>query len=447
MNIQAALDSLARKRPIFHNEADLQHALAWELRGLYECKIRLERRMEIDLKRRTYLDMLIEIDGKRITIELKYKMRAVEHTFDEETFILLNQGAQDIGRYDVLKDLQRLEQMVKLNLVDEGYLIYLTNDPSYYLDPGVEKLTVDREFRIHEGRQISGILSWAENTGEGTMKMREEPLDIEGTYIMSWLPYSQLNSSVTGSIKSLIIPVNLEDRERNRRLYPEIKEPLEVHNPTTIIEEEKTECSMEINSIIKSLDVIPLSQFDLRDKLGASLKMAGYQVQINRDFGKAKIDIYAENKNDQLAIEVRYKTALLKTIFNGNHTELKNQAAQDISRYDFLKDLEKLETVIAQRPGTKGYAVLITNDRSYWEKTKRVTSVDEDFRIHQDRLIQGQLSWKNASGGTTHNRESMIVLKGQYHLDWQSFKILGTGKNEIFKMLVVEVISRGENIP
>ncbi|WP_419871506.1 hypothetical protein [Candidatus Pristimantibacillus sp. PTI5] len=91
--------------------------------------------------------------------------------------------------------------------------------------------------------------------------------------------------------------------------------------------------------------------------------------------------------------------------------------------------------------------MLITNDRNYWEKTKRVTSVDEDFRIHQDRLIQGQLSWKNASGGTTHNREAMIVLKGQYHLDLQSFKILGTGKNEIFKMLVVEVISRGENIP
>lgn len=77
------------------------------------------------------------------------------------------------------------------------------------------------------------------------------------------------------------------------------------------IEEEEAEWSMEIISIIKSLSVIPLSQFDLRDRLGASLKMAGYQAQINRDFGKAKIDIFAE-KNDQLAFEVRYKTALLK---------------------------------------------------------------------------------------------------------------------------------------
>ncbi|MGM0882435.1 MAG: hypothetical protein ACQEXQ_15520 [Bacillota bacterium] len=74
MDIQNVLQTLAEKRPIFHNEADFQHALAWELREHYDCNIRLERRMDIDNNRRTYLDILAEVNGLKVAIELKYKM-------------------------------------------------------------------------------------------------------------------------------------------------------------------------------------------------------------------------------------------------------------------------------------------------------------------------------------------------------------------------------------
>jgi hypothetical protein len=206
MNLNDVLESMAMKRPIFHNEADFQHALAWELRERYDCKIRLEKRMDIDPHKRSYLDIWIEHDERRIAIEVKYKMRAVEYIYEGETFSLLNQGAQDIGRYDVLKDLQRLEQMVKYQLVDEGHLIFLTNDLSYSRDPGMEKTTADRDFRIHEGRVISGTLAWHENTGAGTMKGREEPIVLEGTYKLSWQEYSRLDTS-GGEIKALTVSV------------------------------------------------------------------------------------------------------------------------------------------------------------------------------------------------------------------------------------------------
>jgi hypothetical protein len=205
MNIQSVLNSLSRKRPIFHNEADFQHALAWELREQCDCKIRLERRMDLDSKRRAYLDIWIEWNGRRIAVELKYKMSAIEHSFEDETFSLLNQGAQDIGRYDVLKDLQRLEQMVRQGLADEGHLVFLTNDASYYSNPGIEKTTADREFRIHEGRHISGTLRWSDNTGKGTMKGREEPIVLQGEYIFRWQPYSQLNDRPSGIINALVV--------------------------------------------------------------------------------------------------------------------------------------------------------------------------------------------------------------------------------------------------
>ena len=45
---------LAQRRPIFHSEADFQHALAWEIHALHtDCQIRLERPVKgIDPSRR-----------------------------------------------------------------------------------------------------------------------------------------------------------------------------------------------------------------------------------------------------------------------------------------------------------------------------------------------------------------------------------------------------------
>lgn len=196
----------------------------------------------------------------------------------------------------------------------------------------------------------------------------------------------------------------------------------------------------DFTTVVKSLAVIPISQVDLRDKLAASLVTRGYKVNTNRDLGLAKIDIWAEKGGEAIAIEVRYKTALLRTIYNGKSIDLKNQGAQDIARYDYLKDLQKLETVVTQRqPNTKGYAMLITNDHNYWKESTRVTSVDEAFRIYQGRVVHGELSWKDASGGTIENREESISINGLYRLKWEPFLILGTGKNETFQVLIVEV--------
>lgn len=445
MNIQDVLQSLACKRSIFHNESDFQHALAWELREFYGCKIRLERRFDIDNKR-VYLDIMAEMDERKIAIELKYKMKAIECTIQGETFSLLNQGAQDIGRYDVLKDLQRLVQLYKRGLIDVGYLIFLTNDSSYYLEPPFEKDTADREFRIHQGRGINGTLSWSEHTGEGTMKGREDSIVVEGEYTLNWSPYSRVDHTSQGSIMALTVQIDSKistipcsSRESvNDPKITYIQRPEEFVNHSNNLLKQET---LPIHQHISSINNIPLSQNDLRDKLIQKLKVAGYRTQANRDFGQNKIDIWAESENEQFALEIRYKTAILQTNYNGKEVYLKNHGAQDISRYDYLKDLEKLENVVRSRPGIKGYAVIITNDRNYWEKSKRVTSVDEDFRIYQERNVHGELTWKQASAGTTLNREEAVTIKGRYDLNWVPFLAVGNGKNELFKMLVVEVLT------
>jgi hypothetical protein len=207
LDIQTIITSLSQKRPVFHNEADFQHALAWEIREYYPgSKIRLETKVH-GANTKVYLDILVHYEGRKYAIELKYKTRTFNCVVVGEEFSLNNQGAHDIGRYDVLKDLQRLEQMVAAGAADDGILIFLTNDASYYSNLGEEKQTADRDFRLHEGRSIHGQLSWGEQTGYGTMKGREEPIYLQGKYEMRWASYSHVGDTSRGEFRYLILTV------------------------------------------------------------------------------------------------------------------------------------------------------------------------------------------------------------------------------------------------
>ena len=85
-----------------------------------------------------------------VGIELKYKTRAMQVTVSGESFHLLDQSAQDIGRYDTLKYFQRLEQIAATVPGASGFLLLLTNDRSYWTVSNRTD-TVDAGFRLHEG--------------------------------------------------------------------------------------------------------------------------------------------------------------------------------------------------------------------------------------------------------------------------------------------------------
>jgi hypothetical protein len=170
------------------------------------------------------------------------------------------------------------------------------------------------------------------------------------------------------------------------------------------------------------------------------LRELGYSIQMDRILGTDKIDIWAEKDSEILAIEVRYKTALLQTIYQGQHIHLKNQGAQDISRYDYISDLGKIERVVKNRPDVIGYALLLTNDHLYWQKPRKENTVDEAFHIHDGHVVTGTCSWKEkASKGTTAGREEPIYFTQSYTMKWQPYVSLGKGKNEEFQALLVEV--------
>jgi len=202
--LDAVFTKLAAQRPLFHSEADFQHALAWSIRETNaHDPVRLEFKPISD--ERIYIDIWIRKQPP-VAIELKYPTRAIDATVDSERFKLANQSAQDLTRYDFLKDVSRIERVAKTFPGSSGYAVLLTNDRSYWL-PSQRGNTIDSAFRLFDGRRISGDLSWGENAGAGTMRTREQPIRIEGSYDLSWRPYSRIGGGKHAEFQYLLIAI------------------------------------------------------------------------------------------------------------------------------------------------------------------------------------------------------------------------------------------------
>lgn len=184
IDIHVLLRGLAKKRPVFHSEADFQFALAWEIREARKLDSRLEFRPFAD--ERMYLDIWLPQRG--VAVELKYMTRALSGAVSGESFALLNQGAQDLRRYDFLKDIGRLERVGdRLPQAAGGFAVLLTNDSSYWNPPRRE--TIDAMFRLHEGRELTGRLVWSKRASRGTTKGRESPICLKSSYLCQWRDY------------------------------------------------------------------------------------------------------------------------------------------------------------------------------------------------------------------------------------------------------------------
>ena len=104
------------------------------------------------------------------------------------------------------------------------------------------------------------------------------------------------------------------------------------------------------------------------------------------------LDIWIPNVG--VAIELRYRSEALNMEWEGDSFALKRHSARDHGRYDFLKDIQRLERVVADfEPGRAGFAVLLTNDPLYWKPPRRTDTGDAAFRLHEGRKIMGEMAW------------------------------------------------------
>ena len=207
LDIPEILKALAKKRPVFHSEADFQHSLAWQI---HERHPGLHPRLEYPLERsvRKACDMALFQRGKMVmAVELKYFCRNLVYENKGEIFTLKSAPA-DTGRYGTLKDMKRMEKFIKEiketeNRTARATVITLTNDPELWKGPKTNR--TDVEFDIQEGKIVSGILKWAQHTSIKT-KRTHPRIEIFGEYTMKWRDYSHVDGS-NGKFRYLHIPI------------------------------------------------------------------------------------------------------------------------------------------------------------------------------------------------------------------------------------------------
>jgi hypothetical protein len=206
IDIYDTMARLSEVRPLFHSEADFQHALAWQLQQRYpHLSIRLEYRSP-HLPQRWYVDLWLADGNEHVALELKYKTRALRKRINNEEFDLLDQAAQDIGRYDTLKDVYRVEQIVGAMPHSVGFVLLLTNDSSYWTT-GTRAGSVDKDFRLHDGRTVLGELAWGADASPGTRKRREASLLLSGTYQVNWHDYGPVHEGRYGRFRYMLVNV------------------------------------------------------------------------------------------------------------------------------------------------------------------------------------------------------------------------------------------------
>lgn len=208
LDINNLMKNLARDRPVFHSEADFQHALAWCLHDtVRDGEVRLEFKPFPDEP--MYLD--IWLPGIGVGVELKYKTRQLNLRRKGESFDLRDHFAHDISRYDFVKDIQRLEQLRRLPNARVGYAVLLTNDSSYW-KRSLRHDTVDAAFRLHEGRTIRGEMAWSERASSGTTKKRESTIRLNGSYDLHWQNYADTTDGDHRRFRYLAVETSYSSR-------------------------------------------------------------------------------------------------------------------------------------------------------------------------------------------------------------------------------------------
>lgn len=210
LDVVKVMQTLSGERPVFHSEADFQHALAWQihLQSPKSC-IRLEYPLSVDYEESGRLDLMLFEEEREVPFELKYKKASFVALLQREVFSLKADSAQDIGRYDFLRDVQRLEKAISERRNAGGYAILLTNDSLYWKSSSRE--TISDSFRLTEGRKITGTFNWAAKAGKGTTEGRDLPISLKGMYECVWRDYSYIAPGEyvkgSGEFKYLIFTV------------------------------------------------------------------------------------------------------------------------------------------------------------------------------------------------------------------------------------------------
>lgn len=138
-----------------------------------------------------------------------------------------------------------------------------------------------------------------------------------------------------------------------------------------------------------------------------------------------RMDILVSKGKEFLPIELKYKTRTVKKRlprFGEQISEdiavMKNQGAQDLGKYDFWKDVRRIEIVRNRFNAIKnGLAVFVTNDSSYIQRGRETSN---HINFSMDEGPHGkQKHWLNKDSVCCRDNPN-FELEKTYNIHWDS---------------------------
>lgn len=142
---------------------------------------------------------------------------------------------------------------------------------------------------------------------------------------------------------------------------------------------------------------------------------------------------------ERVAVELKYPTRSLNLDHQGERFELRDHAALDATRHDVVKDIQRLERLVAAGAADSGWMLALSNDPGCWNAPTRDT-FDIAFRIHEGRDLAGRLEWAPGTGSSTKaGRDLPLELTGRYTLAWRPYSTVSSRSAGTFRVLAVQV--------
>ncbi len=146
------------------------------------------------------------------------------------------------------------------------------------------------------------------------------------------------------------------------------------------------------------------------------------------------------NNGGLIPIELKYKTSKFEYFCNNINYKLKDQSANDLSKYGHLKDVSRIEYFKeTEKNFLVGYVITITNQTKTWQKILSPKHTDFEFSLENGSTVRkGVKCWHICKSNHNKNNYLPITLKNDYFINWHDFKIFDK-PNGVFKVLVTEV--------
>ena len=200
----------------------------------------------------------------------------------------------------------------------------------------------------------------------------------------------------------------------------------------------------DIRNFLKQQKELLFNEFDFQMQLAIYLRNTGKYDDVESEYfmptkntdllkgydwdSNMRIDIVVRKGKEYLPIELKYVTKKVIRDYERFGKEikdmeiLKNHGAQDIRRYDFWKDVRRIELVKNIFPTVKnGLSVFLTNDPSYAKDPKPDSACYPFSMSGNEKIGGGILNWKNETA-TSKNRKE-FKLDGVYRLKWDKTNI------------------------